>query len=54
MAAFGRAGFGKGAGTLIAYQGVPETVHPVAEIEFPSQDTGGQPVKTRVVLEHRC
>jgi hypothetical protein len=33
---------------------VPASVHPVAEIQFPSRKRGGRPIKTRVVLDQRC
>jgi hypothetical protein len=36
------------------YQGVPEDIHPLAEIEFPNKHAGGKPITIRVKLEQRC
>ena len=48
-------GQGENAYTLTACEwGIPAEVHPVAEIEFPAKNPGGEPTTTRVVLSHRC
>jgi len=33
---------------------IPEGIHPVAEIEFPSSKPGEEPIRVRVVLSRRC
>lgn len=33
---------------------IPEGIHPVAEIEFPSSKPGDEPIRVRVVLSQRC
>jgi hypothetical protein len=35
-------------------QGVPSDIHPIATIEFPSQDPKGRPITITVVLNERC
>jgi hypothetical protein len=35
-------------------EGVPDKVHPLAEVEFPGKRLGDPPVKVRVPLTHRC
>jgi len=35
-------------------QGVPSDLHPIATIEFPSQDPKGRPITITVVLNERC
>jgi hypothetical protein len=48
------AGLGEGAFANSTYEDVSEKAHPVAEIEFPSRERGGKPIRFRLVLDHRC
>jgi hypothetical protein len=50
----GTPGVGKGAFAALNIDVVPKDVHPVAEFEFPNQRPRGKPIKTKVVLTHRC
>lgn len=47
---------GLGADALVRmdYRYLPSDVDPVADIEFPSKQPGGKPIKRRVVLKERC
>jgi hypothetical protein len=54
-AGLGTPGLGKGTFAMLVYEGlVPETVHPVAVIEFPPAGPGKAPAKTIVTLTRRC
>lgn len=47
---------GIGTGTeawLNPFKGIPEDVHPVADIEFPNKQSGGKPIKVRLSLTKR-
>lgn len=44
-------GLGKYSAASLGYEAIPETIHPVVEIDWPS---GGQPIKTTATLTHRC
>jgi hypothetical protein len=50
--------FGVGPGTfsfvLYTNDTIPQTVYPVADIHFPAQEKGGEPVKRRYTLKQRC
>jgi hypothetical protein len=50
----GSPGHGSGTLALLDCDSVPADVHPVAEVAFPNRAAGGEPVKVRVVLRHRC
>jgi hypothetical protein len=39
---------------LLKNKAVPANVHPLAEIEYPSKQEGGKPIKVKVVLDRRC
>jgi hypothetical protein len=39
---------------VVLNKAVPTDVHPLAEIEFPSKQVGGEPIKVKVVLNRRC
>ncbi len=51
-------GFGKGATAYLYYSTrkglVPETVHPVADVEYPAKEPGKKPLAARVTLTQRC
>jgi hypothetical protein len=47
-------GLGKDAVVTMDTRYVPSDVDPVADIEFPSKQPGGKPIKSRVVLKKRC
>jgi hypothetical protein len=47
-------GLGKDAMVTMDNRYAPADVHPVADIDFPSKQPGGKPVKSRVVLKERC
>src|SRR5262249_51602735 len=47
-------GLGKDAVVTMDTRYVPSDVDPVADIEFPSKQLGGKPIKSRVVLKERC
>jgi hypothetical protein len=34
--------------------GIPQDVHPVVEIEFPSKEPGGKPITAKYTLKQRC
>jgi len=53
-AAIGTAGLGKGVFAVIGFEGVPEGIHPVGRVEFPSKRRGGKPIEVPVVLKQRC
>jgi len=40
--------------TSLPFEVVPAGIHPIAEVDFPSKDSGGQPIHVRVPLKHRC
>jgi hypothetical protein len=44
----------RGTFTTIPCDSVPADVHPVAEIVFPGGGPEGRPIKSKVVLTHRC
>jgi hypothetical protein len=47
-------GLGRDTVTLLRnFAGVPEDTHPIAEIEFPSKQSGA-PVRKTIKLDHRC
>jgi hypothetical protein len=52
----GTRGLGKGAFTHLTYwdDGIPKDARPTAELEFPSKQPGGPPVKVKQVLKERC
>jgi len=50
----GTAGLGDGAFAALRVEDVPEGLHPVAEIEFPSPTKGGPGKKVTVALSKRC
>jgi hypothetical protein len=50
----GTPGQGEGTFASVSCNALPETVHPVAELTFPSKTPGGPPIKVRKRLEDRC
>jgi hypothetical protein len=51
----GTPGLGPGTFAAIAYEGViPEGIHPVVELTFPTTAAGREPLRTKTVLTHRC
>ena len=51
----GTRGRGPGSFASVSYLGlISDEAHPVAEVQFPNREAGKEPVKTRVVLKHRC
>jgi hypothetical protein len=50
----GTPGLGRGTFVALSAGDVPADVHPVAEVEFPSKEAGGKPVRAKVVLDRRC
>ncbi len=50
----GTPGLGKGTFAALLHQRVPNSVHPVAEIEFPNKQATGPALKARIVLKERC
>jgi hypothetical protein len=38
----------------VLHAGVPKDAHPVADIEFPPAQAGGEPIRRRLVLNQRC
>ncbi len=54
VANLGTPGLGKGTFIMRGYQGIPEDVHPVADLEFPAKESGKPPIKLRVTLSKRC
>lgn len=53
-AQLGTQGLGRGTFVALSAGAVPEDVHPVAEIEFPTKDSKKPPIISRVVLKQRC
>jgi hypothetical protein len=54
-AVIGTPGVGKGTLAMLFYTDyVPDELHPVAEIAFPSKDPGKQAVIVKVPLSNRC
>jgi hypothetical protein len=47
-------GLGRGAVVTMDTRYPPADVHPVAEIDFPSREPGGKPIRVRVLLKERC
>jgi hypothetical protein len=54
FAQLGTPGLGRGTFVAVAAGAVPEDVHAVAEIAFPTKDSKKPPIITRVVLKQRC
>ena len=50
----GTAGLGKGTFAMIDFEEIPEEIHPVAKVAFPSKRPGAKPIEVRVVLKERC
>ncbi len=52
----GTPGLGKGTFATIFHQdgGIPDAVHPVAEIEFPNEKSTGPPLKAKFIFKERC
>ena len=50
----GTAGLGKGTFAMIDFEGIPEGIHPVGQVELPNKRPGGKPIEVRVVLKARC
>lgn len=50
----GSRGLGDHTFASLIHPSVPADVHPVAEIEFPSKESGGTPIKARFTLNQRC
>lgn len=50
----GTPGVGEGSFAAITHEGIPEDVHPVADITFPASRDGVDPPTLRVVLDQRC
>jgi len=46
--------FGPKTAALVQNKAVPANAHPVADIEFPSKQTGGKPIHVKVILDRRC
>jgi hypothetical protein len=40
--------------TSLPFDIVPAGIHPVAAVDFPSKDPGGEPIRVQVALKHRC
>jgi hypothetical protein len=53
-AQLGTPGLGRGTFVALSAAEVPEDVHPVAEIAFPTKDSKKPPIISRVVLKQRC
>jgi hypothetical protein len=53
-AQLGTPGLGRGTFVALSAGEVPEGVHPVAEIAFPTKDSNKPPIISRVVLKQRC
>jgi hypothetical protein len=50
-------GHGEQDGSTVAVHhgvGIPQDVHPVVEVEFPSKEPGGKPVTAKYTLKQRC
>jgi len=39
---------------MIDFEEIPEGIHPVGQVKFPSKLPGGKPIEVRVVLKERC
>jgi hypothetical protein len=52
----GTPGLGNGTFAAIMHQvgGIPASVHPVADIEFPNKKADGPPIKGKFILKERC
>jgi hypothetical protein len=51
----GSQGIGPGTFSFVHYSGlIPDNVHPVADIAFPSKSPGGSPILSKVLLKGRC
>ncbi len=50
----GKALLGRPVFTSTDCTAVPEGLHPVAEIEFPNKQPGGEPIRAKVTLSKRC
>ena len=46
--------FSRNTSVLLQNKAVPADVHPLAEIEFPSKQARGKPIKVKVLLRRRC
>jgi hypothetical protein len=51
---FGMPGLERTTFASLAYEAVPESIHPSAEIEWPRADPKAAPIKTTVILSGRC
>jgi hypothetical protein len=51
---FGTPGLERTTFASLAYEAVPESIHPSAEIEWPRADPKAAPIKTTVILSGRC
>lgn len=51
---FGTPGLERTTFASLAYEAVPESIHPRAEIEWPHADPNADPIKTTVILSGRC
>ncbi len=51
---FGTPGLERTTFASLAYEAVPESTHPSAEIEWPRADPNAPPIKTTVILSGRC
>jgi hypothetical protein len=51
---FGTPGLERTTFASLAYEAVPESIHPSAEIEWPRADPNAVPIKTTVILSGRC
>ncbi len=51
---FGTPGLDGGTFASLAYEAVPENIHPTAEIEWPRADSNSAPITTIVILSGRC
>lgn len=55
MVRIGTSGIGKGnEAWLNPFKGIPDDIHPVANIEFPNKEPGGKPIKIQVRLTTRA
>ncbi len=51
---FGTPGLERTTFASLAYEVVPESIHPSAEIEWPRADPNAAPIRTTVILSGRC
>ena len=51
---FGTTGLEGTTFAALAYEAVPESIHPSAEIEWPRADPNAAPINTTVILSGRC